>query len=185
MTPSHQYRSVHAYRQHCCCLYQHATTTTSQLLGSRNCAADLQLARRATTHVLSCPSSEKNWESIYPVWHSLSPHKKLHKKLGVRLTPSDPQWLRPYNWHSAGSLGWRFPVLKYEHILQTKYTEAILSNVQHSETVTFWNYRNDWLQLKNKFIYCVICYNFRHTFVACCYRKEFASVVSLNKSPQI
>ena len=33
-----------------------------------------------------------------------------------------------YNWHSAGSLSWPFPVLKYKYIFQTKYTEAILSN---------------------------------------------------------
>jgi len=33
-----------------------------------------------------------------------------------------------YNWHSAGSLGWPFPMLKYEYIFPTKHTEAILSN---------------------------------------------------------
>jgi len=34
-----------------------------------------------------------------------------------------------YNWHSAGSLGWPFPMLKYKYIFfQLKYTEAILSN---------------------------------------------------------
>jgi len=33
-----------------------------------------------------------------------------------------------YNWHSAGFLGWPFPVLKYQYIFQIKYTEAILSN---------------------------------------------------------
>jgi len=33
-----------------------------------------------------------------------------------------------YNWHSAGSPGWSFPVLKYQYIFQTKYTEAISSN---------------------------------------------------------
>ena len=35
-----------------------------------------------------------------------------------------------YNWHSAGSLGWPFPVLKYRYIFQIKYRpkEAILSN---------------------------------------------------------
>jgi len=29
-----------------------------------------------------------------------------------------------YNWHSAGSPGWPFPVLKYKHIFQINYTEA-------------------------------------------------------------
>jgi len=34
-----------------------------------------------------------------------------------------------YNWHSAGSLGWPFPMLvKYKYIFQIKYTKAILSN---------------------------------------------------------
>ena len=32
------------------------------------------------------------------------------------------------HWHTAGSLGWPFPVLKYKYIFQIKYTEAILSN---------------------------------------------------------
>jgi len=36
--------------------------------------------------------------------------------------------VRRYNWHSARSLGWPFPVLKYKYIFQIKYTEAILSN---------------------------------------------------------
>jgi len=31
-------------------------------------------------------------------------------------------------WHSAGSLGWPFPTLKYLYFLQIKYTKAILSN---------------------------------------------------------
>ena len=35
-----------------------------------------------------------------------------------------------YNWHSAGSLGWPFPMLEYEYIFQIKYTEAILSNAR-------------------------------------------------------
>ena len=33
-----------------------------------------------------------------------------------------------YSWHSAGSLGWPFPTLKYKYILEIKYTESILSN---------------------------------------------------------
>jgi len=32
-----------------------------------------------------------------------------------------------YKWHSAGSLGWPIPMLKYKYIFQIKYTEAILS----------------------------------------------------------
>ena len=30
-----------------------------------------------------------------------------------------------YNWHSAGSLGWPFPMLKYKYTLRIKYTEVI------------------------------------------------------------
>jgi len=34
-----------------------------------------------------------------------------------------------YNWHSAGSLDWTFPMPKYKYIFFKKnYTEAILSN---------------------------------------------------------
>ena len=33
-----------------------------------------------------------------------------------------------YSRHSAGSLCWPFPALKFEFIFQTKYTEAILTN---------------------------------------------------------
>jgi len=33
-----------------------------------------------------------------------------------------------YNRHSAGSLDWPFPMLKYEYIFEIKYTEAISSN---------------------------------------------------------
>jgi len=33
-----------------------------------------------------------------------------------------------YNWHSADSLGWPFPVLECKYIFQIKYIEAILSN---------------------------------------------------------
>ena len=33
-----------------------------------------------------------------------------------------------YNWHSAGSLGWPFPMLQYKYIFQKKYAKAILSN---------------------------------------------------------
>ena len=44
-----------------------------------------------------------------------------------------------HNWHSAGSTGWPFSMLKYKYVFQIKRTEAILSNS----------------------IYC----NIRHTFV--------------------
>jgi len=34
-----------------------------------------------------------------------------------------------YSWHTAGSLGWPFPAMKYKYIFfQIQYTEAILSN---------------------------------------------------------
>ena len=33
-----------------------------------------------------------------------------------------------YNWHSAGSLGWPFPMLKYTQTFHIKYMKAISSN---------------------------------------------------------
>jgi len=33
-----------------------------------------------------------------------------------------------YNWHSAGSVCWPFPILKYKYIFQIKYTKAIVPN---------------------------------------------------------
>ena len=33
-----------------------------------------------------------------------------------------------YNWHSAGTLGWPFPTLKYKYVFHIKYTEAVLPN---------------------------------------------------------
>jgi len=45
-----------------------------------------------------------------------------------------------YNWHSAGSLGWPFPVLKYQNIFSNKiYGSNFIK--QHSETVMAWNYQ--------------------------------------------
>jgi len=39
------------------------------------------------------------------------------------------------SWHSAGSLGWPLPVLKYKYLFRLKYTKAIFFIKQHSETV--------------------------------------------------
>ena len=36
--------------------------------------------------------------------------------------------VRRHNWHSAGCLGWPFPVIKFKYSFEIKYTEAILSN---------------------------------------------------------
>jgi len=49
------------------------------------------------------------------------------------------QWGRKvcrYNWHSAGSLVWPLPMLKYKYIFQIKYTEATFIK-QHSELSGF------------------------------------------------
>jgi len=67
------------------------------------------------------------------------------------------------HWHTAGSLCWPFPMLKYKYIFADKiYGSNFIK--QHSETVMVWNYQNADCSLK-KSIYCVIYYNFRHTFV--------------------
>jgi len=50
---------------------------------------------------------------------------------GLRTDPLISEWetkVCRYNWHSTGSRGWPFPMLKYKiYICQIKYTEAILS----------------------------------------------------------
>ena len=68
-----------------------------------------------------------------------------------------------YNWHTAGSLRWPFPMLEYECVFRIKYTEAILSK-QRSETVMVWSYQNADCSLRKTF-YRVTYHNFRHTFV--------------------
>jgi len=55
-----------------------------------------------------------------------------------------------YYWHSAGSLSWPFPVLKYEYIFQIKYTEAIFSNSTR-KLLRFKIIRTP-IALKNEFI---------------------------------
>ena len=61
-------------------------------------------------------------------------------------------------------MGWPFSVLKYKYFFQIKCTEAISSKFiqQHSEAVMVRNYQN---ADSIKKIYCVIYYNFLHTFV--------------------
>jgi len=65
-----------------------------------------------------------------------------------------------YNWHSAGSLGWPFPCknidIFFKRNIQKQFYRTALGN---------WHGRKlakCWLQFKK---YCVIYYNFRHTFV--------------------
>ena len=55
-----------------------------------------------------------------------------------------------YNWHSAGSLGWPFPMLIYfsNKICGSNFIE------QHSETVTVWNYHNVHFSLKKINLLC-------------------------------
>jgi len=70
-----------------------------------------------------------------------------------------------YSWHSVGSLGWPFPVLKCRYIFQIKYTEAILSNSTRELL---------WFEITKMLIavlgrnYRVIYYNFWHTFFPHC-----------------
>ena len=68
--------------------------------------------------------------------------------------------VRRYNWHSAGSLGWPFPMLIYINIFfQIKYTETVLL---HS-TRKCYDLNLETTE-KN---YCVVYYNFRQTFGPC------------------
>ena len=41
-----------------------------------------------------------------------------------------------YNWHSASSIGWPFPMLTYKYVFQIKYMQAILSNSVRTHTHT-------------------------------------------------
>ena len=60
-----------------------------------------------------------------------------------------------YNLHSAGSLGWPFPVLKYEYIFQIKYTKQLY------QTALGNCYG---LKLAKCLLqHCVTNYNFRYT----------------------
>ena len=69
-----------------------------------------------------------------------------------------------YSWHSARSLRWSFPMLKYRYIFLNKiYGNNFIK--QHSETVMVLNYQNADCSFKNKFVVLFIYYNFRHTFV--------------------
>ena len=53
-------------------------------------------------------------------------------------------------WHSAGSLGWPFPILKYEYFFSNKICGSNFVK-HHSETVMFWNYQNVDCSLRKKF----------------------------------
>jgi len=66
-----------------------------------------------------------------------------------------------YNWHSAGSLGWTFLMLKYKYIFQMKYAEAILSNILGN----CYGLKLAKVMTAVKKINLLRYYNFRHTFV--------------------
>ena len=55
-----------------------------------------------------------------------------------------------HNLYSAGSLGWPFPMLKYKYIVQTKYSETILSN--STRKLLWFEISKMMTAVKNKFI---------------------------------
>jgi len=55
-----------------------------------------------------------------------------------------------YSWHSAGSLGWQFPMLKCKYIFQIKYTETILSN--GTRKLLWFEITKMLIAVKNKFV---------------------------------
>ena len=68
-----------------------------------------------------------------------------------------------YSWHSAGSLGWPFPAMKYKYIFfkyntRKQFYQPALRNCHGL------NLPQCRLQFKKK-RYCVVYYNLRHTFV--------------------
>ena len=66
-----------------------------------------------------------------------------------------------YGWHSGCSVAWPFPMLKYRHISQVKYMEAISSN---STRKLLWS---EIIRMLIAFKINLPCfyYNFRHIFV--------------------
>ena len=56
-----------------------------------------------------------------------------------------------YNWHSAGSLRWPFPMLKYTNIFFSNKIYESNFIKQHSETVTVWNCQNADCSFRSKF----------------------------------
>jgi len=70
--------------------------------------------------------------------------------------------VRRYNWHSAGSLSWPFPVLNVYFSNKTYGSNFIK---QHSETVMVWNYQNaDWSLRKNIVSFIIILAHFQSLF---------------------
>jgi len=55
-----------------------------------------------------------------------------------------------YNWHSARSMGWSFPLLKYKYIFQIKHTEAITPNT--TRKLLWFEITKMPIAVKNKFI---------------------------------
>ena len=109
-----------------------------------------------------------------------------HCVAGRRLTPlirRKGTKVCRYSWHSAGSRGWPFPVLKCQYIFTDKiYGSNFIE--QHSETVIVLNYQGAVYSLRKKF-YCDVCYNFLHTLVAYWLRRRRDSFIHLlgNKGP--
>ena len=71
--------------------------------------------------------------------------------------------MRRYNWHSAVSLGWPFPMLKYKYIFfkynrRKQFYQTVLGNLYALKLAKCWFSFE---------IYCAIYYNFRQTFVPC------------------
>ena len=94
----------------------------------------------------------------------------------ARRNPASSYSVPRYSWHSACSLGWPFPMLRYKCIFQVKYTEATLSN--STRKLSWFEITKRWLQFKKK-NYRVIYYNFRHTFVPIYWSTRLRSVKKL------
>jgi len=98
----------------------------------------------------------------------------------LRLCMKDNKYLYSavfrYNWQSASSIGWLFPIIKHKYILQIKCTEAILSN----SNCKLLRLENSKILISVKKTYCVIYYNFWHTFLP--YATESICMASPAKS---
>jgi len=103
-------------------------TMHSVVVGSHCDVIGCQLARRGVRRGAVEASGSDGVQRVWAVGLTsiLDPPQFFQLPNTLLLLPCQGPKVCRYNWHSAGSLGWPFPVLKYRCIFQIKYTEAIL-----------------------------------------------------------
>ena len=69
---------------------------------------------------------EEEEEALRSAWKTRQREQSSLLYSSVSSVPGQGTNVCRYNWHTAGSLGWPIPVLKYKYIFEVKYTETIL-----------------------------------------------------------